>query len=376
MSYTGKVTEGGPADVRELSRLMITKMVVGDFGNNTYLLRCRQTDEQVLVDAAAEPEPDPLPRRRRRSGQGRHHPSARRPLGRAGRGGRGDRRDDVRRHARRRGHPGADRRPGRGRRHRSRSATCTLTAIHLVGHTPGSIALLYDDPDGTPHLFTGDCLFPGGVGNTFGSKENFDALLHDVTTKLFDRLPDETWFYPGHGDDSRARRGAAEDPGVARARLVGTHRASEPVTRSRGRRRAERGPVLSMGMRTEGPSLKAPGAGCAALPSLPPPSHPAGAPPRAGRRPRRVPEGHRAEQRGVAGAAADPRRARHRRAPGRPGHLAGPRRSGSGRVLRPLGPAKLRVGLLHRPAGGPTPTPRPRAAPAAPPGRGARRRSC
>ena len=79
---------------------------------------------------------------------------------------------------------------------------CTLTAIHLVGHTPGSIALLYDDPDGTPHLFTGDCLFPGGVGNTFGSKENFESLLHDVTTKLFDRLPDETWFYPGHGDDS------------------------------------------------------------------------------------------------------------------------------------------------------------------------------
>ena len=71
-----------------------------------------------------------------------------------------------------------------------------------MGHTPGSIALLYDDPDGTPHLFTGDCLFPGGVGNTFGSQENFASLLHDVTTKLFDRLPDETWFYPGHGDDS------------------------------------------------------------------------------------------------------------------------------------------------------------------------------
>ena len=39
-------------------------------------------------------------------------------------------------------------------------------------------------------------------GRAIGSKENFDSLLHDVTTKLFDRLPDETWFYPGHGDDS------------------------------------------------------------------------------------------------------------------------------------------------------------------------------
>ena len=41
-----------------------------------------------------------------------------------------------------------------------------LTARHLVGHTPGSIALVYDDPHGHPHVFTGDCLFPGGVGNT------------------------------------------------------------------------------------------------------------------------------------------------------------------------------------------------------------------
>ncbi|HET6167617.1 MAG TPA: MBL fold metallo-hydrolase, partial [Marmoricola sp.] len=78
-----------------------------------------------------------------------------------------------------------------------------LQVIHLVGHTPGSIALLYDDPDGTPHLFTGDSLFPGGVGNTFGDDAAFTSLLHDVRTKLFDRLPDETWFYPGHGNDSR-----------------------------------------------------------------------------------------------------------------------------------------------------------------------------
>ncbi len=43
---------------------------------------------------------------------------------------------------------------------------------------------------------------PGGVGNTFGSDESFRSLLRDVRTKLFDRLPDETWFYPGHGKDS------------------------------------------------------------------------------------------------------------------------------------------------------------------------------
>jgi glyoxylase-like metal-dependent hydrolase (beta-lactamase superfamily II) len=78
---------------------------------------------------------------------------------------------------------------------------CPLEVIELVGHTPGSIALLYDDPDGTPHLWTGDSLFPGGVGRT-GSAADFEQLMADVRTKLFDRLPDETWVYPGHGDDT------------------------------------------------------------------------------------------------------------------------------------------------------------------------------
>jgi glyoxylase-like metal-dependent hydrolase (beta-lactamase superfamily II) len=77
-----------------------------------------------------------------------------------------------------------------------------LTAHHLVGHTPGSIALVYDDPTGAPHLFTGDCLFPGGVGNTWQDPARFESLYADVVSKLFDRLPDETWVYPGHGDDT------------------------------------------------------------------------------------------------------------------------------------------------------------------------------
>ena len=79
---------------------------------------------------------------------------------------------------------------------------CTLEVIPIAGHTPGSIALLYDDPDGHPHLFTGDSLFPGGVGATFGNADAFAQLIEEVSTKLFDRLPDDTWFYPGHGDDS------------------------------------------------------------------------------------------------------------------------------------------------------------------------------
>lgn len=77
----------------------------------------------------------------------------------------------------------------------------TLQVIELVGHTPGAIALYYDDPFGYGHLFTGDCLFPGGVGKTW-SPGDFQTLLSDVETKIFARYADETWVYPGHGDDT------------------------------------------------------------------------------------------------------------------------------------------------------------------------------
>jgi glyoxylase-like metal-dependent hydrolase (beta-lactamase superfamily II) len=78
---------------------------------------------------------------------------------------------------------------------------CELEVIHLRGHTPGSIALLYRDPAGHGHLFTGDSLFPGGVGKTW-SPEDFVSLIDDVSARIFGELPDDTWFYPGHGDDS------------------------------------------------------------------------------------------------------------------------------------------------------------------------------
>jgi glyoxylase-like metal-dependent hydrolase (beta-lactamase superfamily II) len=77
-----------------------------------------------------------------------------------------------------------------------------LDVIHLRGHTPGGIALAYDDPAGHTHLFTGDSLFPGGVGGTNHEGQSFAQLIEDVTTRVFDVYGDDTWFYPGHGDDS------------------------------------------------------------------------------------------------------------------------------------------------------------------------------
>lgn len=200
MTYTGNVSPGGPADVRELDQLTITKVSVGPLDNNAYLLRCRATGEQVLIDAANE-----APRLLELIGpagltsvvtthQHPDHWSALEEVVAATRARSLVHVDDAE------GLPIASETLTDG--DTVRVGDCELEVIHLVGHTPGSVALLYRDPGGIPHLFSGDCLFPGGVGNTQNDPDRFTSLINDVERKLFDRLPDETWFYPGHGKDS------------------------------------------------------------------------------------------------------------------------------------------------------------------------------
>jgi glyoxylase-like metal-dependent hydrolase (beta-lactamase superfamily II) len=79
----------------------------------------------------------------------------------------------------------------------------TFDVIHLQGHTEGSVALALSGPAAgdAVQLFTGDCLFPGGVGKTW-REGDFERLLADVSTRLFDVYPDSTVVYPGHGDDT------------------------------------------------------------------------------------------------------------------------------------------------------------------------------
>ncbi|WP_236241066.1 MBL fold metallo-hydrolase [Streptomyces sp. CC228A] len=201
MTYSGVVKVGGPADVHELQDLIVSKVAVGPMDNNAYLLRCRATDEQLLVDAAAEPHTllsligddgiaSVVTTHRHQDHWGAlaevvAATGARTYAGRYDAEGVAVPTDVL-------VEDGDTIRVGR----------VELTARHLVGHTPGSIALVYDDPHGPPHVFTGDCLFPGGVGNTRNDPEAFRSLLHDVETKLFGALPDETWVYPGHGRDT------------------------------------------------------------------------------------------------------------------------------------------------------------------------------
>jgi glyoxylase-like metal-dependent hydrolase (beta-lactamase superfamily II) len=74
-----------------------------------------------------------------------------------------------------------------------------LAAVHLRGHTPGSIAFVYEDPEGPTHIFSGDSLFPGGVGNTQKDPGRFNQLFTDVSERLFDAYPDSAVVHPGHG---------------------------------------------------------------------------------------------------------------------------------------------------------------------------------
>lgn len=92
-----------------------------------------------------------------------------------------------------------------------------LDVIGIVGHTPGSVTLVYSPPGGTVQLFTGDSLFPGGVGTTRGPDE-FTRLMDDVTHKLFDRFPDTAVVHPGHGDATTL---GAERPHLAEWRARG-----------------------------------------------------------------------------------------------------------------------------------------------------------
>jgi glyoxylase-like metal-dependent hydrolase (beta-lactamase superfamily II) len=73
-----------------------------------------------------------------------------------------------------------------------------LRTILTPGHTPGSMCFKLE---GSPVLFSGDTLFPGGPGNTDGDPGRFAEIIEQVDRKLF-TLPADTVVLPGHGLDT------------------------------------------------------------------------------------------------------------------------------------------------------------------------------
>jgi glyoxylase-like metal-dependent hydrolase (beta-lactamase superfamily II) len=178
----------------------VHQVVVGPFENNVFIVRCRRTGDSVLIDAANEHDMllelcQRLGVRRVLETHGHHdHIGAVSELRDAG--------YEV-------GVTAADApmlkevgydvflddaeviEVGRLR----------LNAIHNPGHTAGSISFALA---GTPLLFTGDTLFPGGPGNTkFGG--DFSAIIDSIDNKLF-TFPANTVVLPGHGVDTTIGR--------------------------------------------------------------------------------------------------------------------------------------------------------------------------
>ncbi len=243
--YTGDVSTGGPADVRELAGLRISKLSVGPMDNNAYLLTCTATGDSLLVDAANEADRileltngTSLRRVVTTHRHGDHWQALAEVVERSG--------------AATSAHPlDADELPVPVSDLVQHGDTVSvgqveLSVIHLRGHTPGSIALVWSG-DGTQshpsqrsgqlrpamhsypsqrsgqlrpaaHLFTGDSLFPGGPGNTFGNTDDFVSLMDDLEERVFGMLPDDTWVYPGHGSDTTL---GAERPHLAEWRARG-----------------------------------------------------------------------------------------------------------------------------------------------------------
>ena len=201
--YAGTVTPGDPTAVRELDALTIRKCSVSSMDNNSYLLTCTRTGRQLLIDAA-----DDAPRLMELVAEGtgsldlivtthQHwdHVRALKELVAATGARTASGADDADALP-----VPVDTRLAQG--DQVRFGEVTLDVVHLSGHTPGSVALAYVDPNGHSHLWTGDALFPGGVGSTSQPGQSFESLLADVSERIFDIYDDSTWVYPGHGADT------------------------------------------------------------------------------------------------------------------------------------------------------------------------------
>jgi glyoxylase-like metal-dependent hydrolase (beta-lactamase superfamily II) len=202
-NYSGHVDPQGPPATRELADLTITKLSVGQMDNNAYLLVCKHNGGAVLIDAANDADRiiDLLGQASNARLDGiitthSHYDHWQALAVVAEKTG-------AKLYA---GSADAADVPGTtdvALEHGDSVPVgdCRLDVIGLRGHTPGSVALLYTDPNGHPHLFTGDSLFPGGPGKTT-SPRTFSSLMNDLEGRVFGPLPDDTWVYPGHGDDT------------------------------------------------------------------------------------------------------------------------------------------------------------------------------
>jgi glyoxylase-like metal-dependent hydrolase (beta-lactamase superfamily II) len=173
----------------------VHRLVVGPVDNNVFVVRCKQTGEAVLLDAANEHEKllDLCRRLNVRRVLETHghwdHIQAVPAVREAG--------YDVAVAA-----EDAEMLPSYDTLLEDDSVIevgrVRLRTIATPGHTPGSMCFLVE---GSPLLFSGDTLFPGGPGATHFPGGDFDTIIRSIESRLFP-LPPETMVLPGHGDDT------------------------------------------------------------------------------------------------------------------------------------------------------------------------------
>ncbi|WP_144209842.1 MBL fold metallo-hydrolase [Mycobacterium tilburgii] len=203
-NYTGHVNPGTAAR-RTLPGVTIIKASVGPMDNNAYLVTCSETGETLLIDAANDADllldliREHAPKLSLIVTSHQHFDHWQALEAMASATGAPTAAHEI----------DAERLPVKPDRLLAHGDTVqvgklTFDVIHLRGHTPGSVALALNGPAtaGITQLFTGDCLFPGGVGKTW-QEGDFTQLLNDVTSRVFEVYADATVVYPGHGDDTQ-----------------------------------------------------------------------------------------------------------------------------------------------------------------------------
>ena len=178
------------------SRLQIHKVVVGPYANNVFVLRCRDTGEAVLIDAANEHEQ--LLELCRRLG-------VRRVLETHGHWDHIQAVPAIREAGYEVGVMSADAAMLKDVGYDVfiddhdviEVGKLRLHAIHNPGHTPGSVSFRVE---GAPLVFTGDTLFPGGPGNTSFPGSSFEQIIESIDRRLFAPFGADTLVYPGHGE--------------------------------------------------------------------------------------------------------------------------------------------------------------------------------